>query len=255
MSRFSLRLTARYLLHGAATLVVGSGCSDVSLDWPATEPTRGVIVMIPGVEGGAWQLAEARAGLIKGGVSDHLMAIDWGVRPFGSLVNLSDLEANQRRAAIIADRITREHRENPSRPIRLIGYSGGGGLALLVASALPEDVRLEQIILFAAAISPTYDLTRALQRARGGIVNFYSAQDRVVLGLGTRTFGTIDRSKCDAAGQVGFQTPDGRIRERPGLIQIAWTPAWRRLGHDGGHVGWLARNWACEVLAPMLRTP
>jgi len=211
--------------------------------------------MLPGVEGGAWQLAELRAGLSDGGVADEIRAINWGIRPLGSLANLMDIDANRRRAAAIAGEIAEIHRRNPDSPIHLLGYSGGGGLALLIAEALPQDVVLERIILIAPAVSPTFDLTTALRRTRHGIVHFYSVQDRTVLGAGTRTLGTIDRVKCDAAGMVGFQNAAGDLREVPGLLQIAWTPLWRSLGHMGGHVGWLARPWATQVLAPILKKP
>lgn len=211
--------------------------------------------MLPGVEGGAWQLADVRAGLVKAGITDDLIAVDWGVRPFGSLINLTDINANRRRARKLAEEIASHARSAPGQAIQLVGFSGGGGLAMLVANELPADVNLDQIVVIAAAIAPDFDITPALRLARRGLVNFYSSQDTVILGWGTRTWGTIDRSKTDSAGQVGFKKPDGGLREHDRLRQIAWTPEWRRLGHDGGHMGWLAKGWACEVLAPILRRP
>ncbi len=257
MSRFAppLRLMAHYPVSGLIALLSGAGCHDAQIDWPRPESSHGVVVMLPGIEGGAWQLTEVRAGLAKAGITDDVIAVDWGVRPFGSLINLTDIDANRRRAKRLADEIASRSRVAPGQPIQLVGFSGGGGLAMLVANELPADVNLDQLIVIAAAISPDFDVSPALRHARRGLVNFYSSQDIVVLGWGTKTLGTIDRSKTDSAGHVGFKKPDGSLREEDRLRQIAWTPDWRRLGHDGGHIGWLAKDWAREILAPILRRP
>src|SRR5690606_31690513 len=109
--------------------------------------------------------------------------------------------------------------------------------------------------LCAAAVSPQYDLSRVISRCRNGVVNFYSRGDWFILGFGTKSFGTIDRVKCDAAGRVGFQTEDGRLKTISGLTQIAYDPSWVWLGHNGGHFGGLSRRWASEVLAPIIDPP
>lgn len=256
MSRFALplRLSLKYPWGGLLALLGGAGCHDAQIEWPRHDASRGVIVMLPGVEGGAWQLAEARAGLVKAGITDDLVAVDWGVRPFGSLINLTDIDANRRRARSMADEIAQHSRSHPGQPIQLVGFSGGGGLAKLIVDALPSDVMLDQVVLIAAAISPEADLTQTLAHARRGVVSFYSPQDTIMLGWGTRTMGTIDRSKSDSAGYVGFKSPNGALRVQERLKQIPWTPEWRRLGHDGGHIGWLSKAWAAEVLAPILRS-
>ena len=133
-------------------------------------------------------------------------------------------------------------------PLILVGYSGGGGMALLIAEALPREVILDRLILIGAAMSPTYDLTKVLAKTRE-LVCFYSEQDWFILGLGTRTFGTIDRRHGDSAGRVGFHDAQGHLLQAPKLRQVPWGSEWRRLGHDGGHVGWLSGEWAREVLA------
>ncbi|MBI4582177.1 MAG: hypothetical protein HY718_20950 [Planctomycetes bacterium] len=71
-------------------------------------------------------------------------------------------------------------------------------------------------------------------------------------GLGTELFGTMDRQKTASAGYIGFRDGNDQLLKCAGLQQIAWTPAWRRLGHGGDHIGYLARPWAREVLAPLL---
>ena len=51
---------------------------------------------------------------------------------------------------------------------------------------------------------------------------------------------------------VPFEDPSGDARVEKGLTQVPWRRAWTRLGHLGGHIGWLSRRWTREVLAPYL---
>jgi pimeloyl-ACP methyl ester carboxylesterase len=209
--------------------------------------------LLPGIDGRAAQFRWCVPGLRDAGITHTVEVIEWGNGPFRNMKNLTDLPANRAHARSIAERIAAYQRAHPDEPITLIGYSGGGGLALLVAEALPDDVLLDRIILIAAAISPDYDLSMAISRARRGLVNFYSSRDAFVLGAGTRTFGTIDRRYTESAGYVGFTDAEGGLRCRAGLTQIPWIQDWCKLGHDGGHIGWLARAWSREVLAAIIQ--
>lgn len=211
--------------------------------------SNGYIVMLPGVDSRAWQFSGTEAGLREAGIDRAVDVVEWGDSSTGSIENLTDLRRNQERAKSIAFRIAGYQRCYPAAPVTLVGYSGGGGLAVLVAEALPEDVELDRMILIGAAISPDHDMRRALARCRRGIVNYYSANDWFMLGVGTRALGTIDRKKTDSAGRIGFRLASGELRDEPELTQIAWRSDWRELGHNGSHVGWLARPWAREVLA------
>jgi pimeloyl-ACP methyl ester carboxylesterase len=210
---------------------------------------RGCIFMLPGVEGGQWQLVPALRGLRSAGIDLEVDIIAWGIQPFGSIANLTDLAANLKRAKEIAGRISAYKKNHPNRPAYLVGYSGGGGLSLLTTEALADNVKLERLILIAAAVSPDYDLSKAMTHCNRGIVNYYSPHDTFVLGFGTRTFGTIDRKNTDSAGQIGFCDADRKLRTVEGLTQIVWESQWANLGHWGGHVGWLAGEWSREVLS------
>ncbi len=212
---------------------------------------HGCVFLLPGVEGGAWQFQQTTQGLYDAGLNQAIDIIEWGVRPFGSMINLMDIKGNLRRAGTVAERIVQYQRDYPGRPTTLLGFSGGGGMAVLTAEALPEDVHIDRLILVSAALSPQYDLNKAAARSREKVVNFYSDRDWLFIGAGTTLFGTIDRQYTPSAGHVGFQDRDGQIRT-DGLIQIAWRPEWEALGNDGGHIGWLARNWARDVLAPQI---
>ena len=225
-----------------------SGCVRPDVIAPGqTEP--GYVAMLPGVEGSAWQFAGTVKGLREAGIMREVDIIEWHAGPLCSMRNLTDIQANRKRAKAIAARLGAYHREHPNSPITLIGYSGGGGLAAMIAESLDEGVMLDRIILIAAALSPDYDLEPVTARCRRGVVSFFSVGDWLILGLGTRMFGTIDRVNTDSAGHVGFINDQGELVNEDKLTQIAWMPKWSDLGHDGGHVGWLSRDWAREVLA------
>ncbi len=239
----------------AALAACGCGGSAESIRIAKSQeagPARGTIVLIPGVEGGTWQLMGVRAGLRDAGIDDEIVMLDWETPPFWSIVNLTDLAANRRRARRFADRIAAIHAEKPDRPLSLLGFSGGGGLALMTLECLADGIMVDRLVLCAAAISPEYDLSGARGRVRERIINIYSPRDGVV-GWGTATFGTIDRRKCVSAGHCGFLDASRSVRKEPWLEQISWEIAWQEHGHYGGHVDYLSRRWARAILAPLLK--
>ena len=135
-----------------------------------------------------------------------------------------------------------------------MGYSGGGGLAVMVAEELPEGVRLRNVVLAQPALSPDYDLTRALQRIDGKLVHFHSPHDWLILGLGTRVFGTMDRTKTSASGKNGLDlarvVQDPRLRAK--IEQVRWNAGMLGTGHWGGHTGILSYGWNKCCVAPYL---
>lgn len=210
---------------------------------------HGMVILLPGVEGSAWQFDGTIAGLRDAGLNGPIEVISWGTPPFHSLENLADYQANRARAERIAARIEKEKSQRPDGRVTLIGYSGGGGLAVMATEALSQSCRLDRLILISAAISPDYDLADVLERVSDGVVSFYSERDWFILGLGTQVFGTIDRKNTTSAGMAGFRTAKGGLLDDERLVQIPWTPDWLHYGHWGGHIGWLSRPWARDVLA------
>jgi pimeloyl-ACP methyl ester carboxylesterase len=221
--------------------------SDAQLD-------RGCVLILPGIEGNRWQLSGMQRGLRAAGIDQAIDIIPWGTPPLiSSLPNLINIDKNRERAKKIAERIVTLRRDRPDAPITLIGFSGGGGLAVLTLEVLPDGVTVDRTILIAAAISSRYDVRRLLPRCGDGLVNIYSRLDPVV-GAGTLLMGTIDRRHSVSAGHCGFVDHDDVILESPYLTQIGWTTAWLKHRHLGGHIGYLTTAWAREVLAPLIVT-
>lgn len=194
------------------------------------------------------------AAMETAGVAPRVEIIDW-TAPHPGLLALGNVAFNKEQARALAARITALVRQDPRQRVILSGHSGGTGVAIWTLEALPTDVRVDQLLLLAGAVSPGYDLSKALSHVRGRAYNFYSPGDSVVLSTLTRNFGTIDREMSDACGYRPFVPPLGHnARQYAKLIQFDYNPAWLRLGHDGGHMGSLHRQFTEHVLAPLLLT-
>jgi pimeloyl-ACP methyl ester carboxylesterase len=210
------------------------------------------LLHLPGIAGYHWVDKQMIAGLREGGYAGRIAVHDWPGDNAG-LGALLNRQRNDQEAQRVAEALTKRYRENPKRRIILTGHSGGTGIAVWALEKLPDDVQVETVILLASALSPEYDLTPALRHVRGKMYALTSETDSVVLGVGTKTFGTIDGVKCEAAGKVGFTMPeDGDPAEYEKLEQMPYQAEWLRLGNLGDHVGPLGRLFTRTVLTPIV---
>ncbi len=163
---------------------------------------------------------------------------------------------NRHMAIKLARKILAFHRRHPSTRIHVIAYSGGAGIAVFALEALKSRPIIETLVLPCPAISPDYNLAPALRMVKHAFV-LTSIRDRIVLGLGTRVFGTTDRQFVRAGGNVGFHIPrsasEEDIQAYDRLREIAWTSAMGKEGHYGGHTGWANVHLLCKHLLPILR--
>jgi hypothetical protein len=121
---------------------------------------------------------------------------------------------------------------------------------------MPEG-SVERAVLLAPAVSPGYDLTRALASVRRELVVFSSRLDFALLGAGTWAFGTIDRVRGPGAGLVGFRPPPPgagveAIRQYGKLRQYRWRASMLRAGYLGGHLGVDLPPFLKRYVVPML---
>jgi pimeloyl-ACP methyl ester carboxylesterase len=217
----------------------------------AAAPEPGTVILIEGVGGFRLMQPSSAVGLRLAGVPHECRTFHWGHgwgRIFLDLQNPANVEA---RAGELSDLILSIKREAPSRPVYLIGHSGGTGIAVRAAEKLPPDT-LRRVVLLSSALSPNRDLRKALSACERGIVSYYSALDCLILGWGTWTFGTIDRAHERSAGHVGFHLPPGltpaeaALYER--LIQVPWSLRMMWTGNVGNHHGSVLPLFlACEV--------
>ena len=233
-------------------------CVGCSLQQPyVTEErlARGLVIVLPGIEGPSLLNSGIRRGLADGGVDYALELYDWTSK-WGPLHSLIDEPRNRGQAQEIVDRIAGYRREYPRNPVFLVGRSSGAAIAVWVAEALPAGEQLEGIVLLAASLSPQYPLAKALANSQRGIVSFRSELDVFFLMLGTTTLKAADRSRGPAAGRAGFRRPpaEGWPSEYDRLFEIVWT--WRMIptGHLGMHATSGKAGFVSTYVAPLIRS-
>lgn len=217
---------------------------------------RGLVVILPGIEGKSYLNTSLAFGLADGGVELAIEIDDWTTGWFPLfLYHLRGLRRNRSQAQRIAQRIIDYQSSHPGRPVYLIGHSGGGALAIFTLEQLPAENAISAAILLAPAISPQYDIQPALERTQQGVWNFSSWFDWFFLIAGTSLFGTVDGRHCPSAGATGF---------RPGKPTTVEADSGRRLHerpfsakmlaqfHLGGHFGCTNRVFVADEIAPLL---
>jgi pimeloyl-ACP methyl ester carboxylesterase len=221
---------------------------------------RGYTIVLPG----AWGSAPLEHGIVKGLVdADVPTAVelyDWTAGPLWLVYNLRALDRNRTEAQKIAQRIVAYQDRYPGRPVNLIGYSGGGGVAVLTLEALPPDRRVTRAILLAPTLAQDYDLEPALRHTEQGIHNFHSPMDVPVLVVLTTALGTTEGRHAPSAGSFGFQIPQGRDGSQgqeyaAHLVQHQYALDMIGTGHPGGHFGWTSRAFIAKWVAPIVGPP
>ncbi len=242
----SWRAWVAVCLLAAATL----GC-DERVVINADGADRGLVILLPGIDGRSGYSEEACRALCRDGRAISVELRDW-TSPLGAFFNQTAIARNREVARTIAERIADYHRQYPSRPVYLIGHSGGTAMAVWTAESLTGGEQVEGIILLASSLSPGYDLTGALARSRGGIVSFYSPLDVAILGAGTTLLGTMDGLHSESAGKAGFESRGRGGYEK--LFQVPWERSMAASGHGGDHFGCMATRFIRTYVAPLVRS-
>lgn len=217
---------------------------------------RGLVIVLPGIEGRSGLNEAICTGLAEGGVPYKIELYDWTSR-LGPVANQRAEGRNREQATQIAASIVRYKTAYPGRPVFLVGQSGGGAMAAWVAECLPSNQQVDGIVMLAASLSPTYSLDVALARSKRGIVNFYSSRDWFLLGIGTTVLGTMDGAHTSSAGKTGFERPALLTRSKAyeRLYQVSWTPAMAQAGNTGTHISSGASAFVATYVAPLIMTP
>jgi hypothetical protein len=219
---------------------------------PATPALKAFVMHLPGVSGTSMIDYTLIDGLKAGGFDGAFQIYDWTCRDPG-IPALHNRARNEAQAAVVADILTRQYRAFPDRPIYLTCHSGGSGPATWALERLPADVKVSCFVMLAPALSPNYDLSKALSRVADKAFCFNSPLDDLVLGTGTKLFGTIDGVRGDAAGRIGFERPaSADERQYAKLVIKPYESAWSRYGHVGGHIGCMGMTFVEAIVAPAM---
>jgi pimeloyl-ACP methyl ester carboxylesterase len=223
---------------------------------PVVSQKAGIVFVVEGVGGFDVFGTSARWALPRAGVRHEIRDFVWTHGWGHVLKDLQDAQHMVRKAGDLAQEIRAVKALAPERPVYVVAKSGGTGVALVAAEQLPPGT-LERMILLSSAVSPTYDLRPALRATKYEIVSFHSPYDQVVLGWGTRQFGTIDRVRGPSAGLHGFVIPanlsaaDRALYDR--LVQVRWHASMLLEGHTGAHSGTSMPAFMTKEVAPWLK--
>ena len=236
-------------------LATAAGCPSNKEYMTETRLANGLVIILPGIEGESPLNHGIRDGLDLAGVGHGLPIYAWGrpVPGIGPLLNQMDFIGNRLAGAGVAQMVMDYQDSHPGKPVYLVGHSGGGGVAVFAAEALPEGRKLDGLVLLSASISSPYNLTKALSRCHNGIVNFYNPDDIGLLGIGTTVVGNVDGARGPAAGLGGFDKP------RPGdpsakqlaytrVFQVQVTPGMTG-GNDDPHAAVTRANFVSAYVA------
>ncbi len=222
---------------------------------PATLAARGNLhIHLPGI--GGYRNIDKRLlrGLADGRLDGTITHYDWTVADPG-LGALLARTRNDEEATIVSQIIIDHVRGNPGARITLTAHSGGAGILAWALERLPDGVSVDSVVFLSPALSPTYDLSKALKHVRKNAYAFYSPHDIAVLGIGTTLFGTIDGVKTEAAGKLGFIKPaTADLQQYNKLLQFPYDTSWAKLNNIGDHIGSMALPFVRDVITPLLTT-
>ena len=207
----------------------------------------GLVIILPGIEGESSNNFDIRSGLVQAGCMRAIGIYNWGFPVPGLLglwENQTDTARDREEGEKIANRIAEYKSQFPNKPVYIIGHSGGGGVAVFAAESLPDNCKIEGLILLSASLSNDYNLTTALAKCKNGILNFYSPRDGIL--PATEIIGNVDGGHSPSAGLTGF------IGSYPRLFQIKATPEMTR--NTGGiqHCAATKPGFVIKYIAPWI---
>jgi len=234
---------------------MAGGCMKSQPFVTAERKLRGLVIVLPGIEGRGTLNEAICKGLNKGGVNWSIELYDWttGV-PGNYLYHLRAQQRNRGEAALLAQRIRLYHTRYPGRPVVIVGQSGGAAIAVWVAEAMHSARSLTGVVMLAPALSPGYDLRPALGNTERGLVNLYSRRDWVLLGMGTSMWGTMDGKHSSSAGRLSFAGPAAAPAGSPyaRLFELSWNREMSDVGYAGGHLSSGAEAFVARYVAPLV---
>lgn len=234
---------------------LAAGCASNATYTTADRMDNGLVIVLPGIEGESGLNRDIRRGLDGAGLQRAIPIRSWGspVPVVGMLAKQMDFVGNRLTGAAIAREIVAYQDQYPGRPVHIVGHSGGGGIAVFVAEAMPEGRQLDGLVLLSASISSSHDMTRALAHCKSGIVNFYSGHD-ALLSVGTTVVGNVCGTHGPGAGLIGFDGPSDKASDEKKalytkLFQIRLRPDMLN-GRGASHVASTEQDFVFYHVAP-----
>jgi hypothetical protein len=258
-----MRPAGRFAL---ALAIFASGCASKPTGLPQPMPDRearmkrGYIYYLDGAGGGTAKKNWSE------GVKDGVLAA--GYRGAGEMFSwetgqgmIKDQEESVARgrakAKELALEIQKREAAYPNAPVELLGFSAGTAIAIFALEALPESVKVQNVVLLGASISRDYDLTKALKHVRGHFYVYTSTHDEMV-GFLMKFTGSADRKRNDPGADItGFVLPAGanaatRKLYAQKIVTIKWTKELEADGDYGHHFDNIKMAFIRDHVAPLL---
>ncbi len=231
------------------SLLAAVGCEPTQSNSHFLTPVRkdrGLVIILPGIEGESEYNHNIRRGLASAGCFRAMPIYNWGapLPGIGLVVNQTNVIGNRIAGANIAKMIEQYQDNHPGRPVFLVGHSGGGGVAVFAAEALSEGRQIDGLVLLSASISGDYDLKKALHNCRLGLVSFFNPEDVGLLGVGTTIMGNVDGGRGGSAGLNGFSRRFGK------LYQVRLTRSMTATSGGGAHDAATRPGFVAAYVAP-----
>jgi hypothetical protein len=242
-------LTSFVVIVAAALALPGCIYRGNGVALPAADGSDRVVIHVVGWNGPTNGDRDLLVALREAGVTSELRTYDW-TNGHRSLMALWHAQHSSKPAKQLAAYL--QELKSDQKRIDLIADSSGCGVVLDALAQLPADVKVRAVVLSSPAVSSGYDLRPALASVEKGIYSFNSDRDWIILGIGTRIFGTVDGRHTAGAGKVGFRI-DPLDPAYGKLHQISYDAAWKQTyGHTGQHTHALLPTFAKAKLAPLL---
>ena len=243
---------ALWMVVAVAVLAISLGGCDVLGNSKYVTPereARGMIYVLPGIQGPDGHYQHVRDGLVAAGVTCAIKIHPWGcdIPGMNLLVNQTDTKDDRQWGQTIAKEIMAYQREYPGRYVAIIGQSGGGGVAVFTAESLANlgGKNIDSIVMLDASLSTDYNMSKAASKCSNGIVNFWYSKDTAMLVAGTGMFGNVDGGHGSSAGQTPIT---GRW---PNLYQVRITSRMVKPWSDA-HFADTTQAFATQYIAPWI---
>lgn len=217
-------------------------------------PKAGPIVIY--LEGAGWfaSAGSVERGLRTGGYQGEFSNFTWSAflgPAHDHLVNAKSKAIAKR----LAERITKHRRANPNDPIHVMGLSAGTSLILLALPMLPDDVHVDNVVLFSPSVSSEHNLVDAMEHVKRNLYATSSPHDGILAALPVNA----DGKGGAPAGRSGFKLPPRARLEAlmayGRVVNIPWQPSYLAYDWDGSHTSVTNSRFVGSVIAPRILTP
>ena len=204
------------------------------------------VLILPGILGQQVWDRNIKNGILKSELNADVEIFDWTSGPLMAGFNFG---GNPSKIKYLSERIREFKQRNPSRPLYLIGHSGGCRMVVGILEQLPAGPIIEKALLLSPCLDAYYDLEPAIQSCSGELVSFRSPMDLTISLPLTAVHGLAHGRLSMSASVIGFKNASA---SNPRFTEIDYEPSMISTGHTGGHFGWTHPAIVSLYIVPLL---